>query len=82
MLCIIMEERKVKLRMYGMTCDDCVRTVSRGLKNQEGVRDVKVSLKDGTGEVEFDPTKVSPEGLLKNKVFEKPSHYKATLMEQ
>ena len=60
MLCVIMEERKVKLRIYGMTCDDCARTVSHGLKNQEGIRELKVSLKDGIGEVKFDPTKVSP----------------------
>ncbi|MGC8562918.1 MAG: heavy-metal-associated domain-containing protein [Thermoplasmata archaeon] len=77
-----MEERKVKIRIYGMTCDDCVATVSRGLKNQDGVLDVKVSLKDGTGEVDVDLEKVKPEELLKNKVFEKPSHYRATLMDQ
>ncbi len=77
-----MSEERVKLRIYGMTCDDCVNTVSRGLKNQDGVLDVKISLKDGTGEVEVDPVKVKPEELLKNRVFSKPSHYRATLIDQ
>ena len=77
-----MSEERVELRIYGMTCNDCVNTVSRGLKNQDGVLNVKISLKDGVGEVEVDPVKVKPEELLKNKVFEKPSHYKATLMDQ
>lgn len=77
-----MEERKVKLRIYGMTCDDRVATVNRGLRNQDGVLDVKVSLKDGNGEVEVDPAKVKPDELLKNKVFEKPSHYGVTIMDQ
>ena len=77
-----MSEERVKLRIYGMTCDDCVNTVSRGLKNQDGVLDVKISLKDGTGGVEVDPVKVKPEELLKNRVFSKPSHYRATLIDQ
>ena len=77
-----MEERKVKLRIYGMTCNDCVANVSRGLKNQDGVLDVKVSLTDGTGEVEVDPKRVTQEELLKNKVFQRPSHYRATLMDE
>lgn len=49
-----MKEEKVNLRIYGMTCDDFVNTVSRGLKNQDGVLDVRISLKDGTGEVDID----------------------------
>jgi copper chaperone CopZ len=77
-----MEEKKVKLRIYGMTCDDCVATVTRGLKDQAGVIDVRVSLKDGTGEVDVDLEKVNPEDLLRNKVFSKSSHYKATLFDQ
>ena len=29
-----MAERKVTMRVFGMTCDDCVRTVSDGLKKE------------------------------------------------
>lgn len=34
------------------------------------------------GEVEIDPARVKPEDLLKNRVFSKPSHYRATLADQ
>lgn len=76
-----MEKKSVKLRIYGMTCDDCVSTVAKSLKQQEGVLDVNVSLKDGTSQVVIDAEKTGPEALLKNRVFTKPSHYKATLSE-
>ena len=76
-----MEKKSVKLRIYGMTCDDCVSTVTKSLKQQEGVIDVNVSLKDGKGQVVIDAEKTAREALLKNRVFTKPSHYKATLSE-
>ena len=76
-----MEKKSVKLRIYGMTCDDCVSTGTKSLKQQEGVIDVNVSLKDGKGQVVIDAEKTAPEALLKNRVFTKPSHYKATLSE-
>ncbi|MCL4412801.1 MAG: heavy-metal-associated domain-containing protein [Candidatus Thermoplasmatota archaeon] len=77
-----MGEGRVKLRIYGMTCDDCVATVTRGLMDQDGVLDVRVSLEKRMGEVDIDPEKVKPEELLSNKVFKKPSHYTATLIDQ
>ncbi len=77
-----MEEGRVKLRIYGMPCDDCVTTVTRGLMDQDGVLDVKVSLEKRMGEVDIDPEKIKPEELLSNRVFKKPSHYKATLVDQ
>ena len=77
-----MEKEKVKLRIYGMTCDDCVSTVTEGLKEQKGVIDVKVSLKDGTGEVNINNEEIKPEELLRNKVFTRPSHYKAIIINE
>ncbi len=77
-----MSSEKVKLKIYGMTCDDCVLTITKGLKSQEGVMNVQVSLKDGIGLVDVDPEKIKPEALLRNKVFTKPSHYKAILSDQ
>jgi hypothetical protein len=64
-----------------MTCDDCVASVTRSLKEQRGVIEVNVSLKDGAGTIKVNPEEVSPEELLRNRVFVKPSHYKATLIE-
>lgn len=77
-----MASKRVRLRIYGMTCDDCVVNVTNGLKENDGVGDVQIFLKDGTGYVEVDPEKVKPEELLKSRVFSKASHYKATLMDQ
>ena len=73
--------QEVKLRIYGMTCEDCVATITRGLEEQPGVLDVNVSLKNGTGIVKVNLDEINPKDLLKNKVFVKPSHYKATLLE-
>ncbi|MCL5800417.1 MAG: heavy-metal-associated domain-containing protein [Candidatus Thermoplasmatota archaeon] len=77
-----MEPEKAELRIYGMACDDCVATVTRGLREQEGVPDVRISLREGSGEVELDSARVKSEDLLKNRVFSKPSHYRATLADQ
>ncbi|MGC8609481.1 MAG: heavy-metal-associated domain-containing protein [Thermoplasmata archaeon] len=76
-----MENRKVNLRIYGMTCDDCVRTISESLKEQPGVIDVKISLKDGTGEVKIDPALTKEEEILRNRIFSKDSHYKTILVQ-
>ncbi len=78
----LMEKEKVKLRIFGMSCDDCVTTVGSGLKEQDGVLDVKISLKDGIGEVDIDPSVIKPDMLLKNRVFTKPSQYRAILVDE
>jgi copper chaperone CopZ len=76
-----MEVGKVKLRIYGMTCGDCVTKISRSLLEKQGVMDVNISLQEGLGEVEFDPTDLKPGDILKNHVFSRNSHYRATLIE-
>jgi len=76
-----MNERNVKLRIYGMSCDDCVRTISKALKDQPGVMDVSISLKDGIGEVKIDSAELKQDEILRNQVFSRNSHYKAILIE-
>jgi copper chaperone len=76
-----MNERNVKLRIYGMSCDDCVRTISKALKDQPGVMDVSISLKDGIGEVKIDSGELKQDEILRNQVFSRNSHYKAILIE-
>ncbi|MCL4333536.1 MAG: heavy-metal-associated domain-containing protein [Candidatus Thermoplasmatota archaeon] len=77
-----MEEKRATIRVYGMTCDDCVEKISQELKKQEGVISAYVSLNEGTGSVTIDPDKVKPEDLLKNPIFSKGSHYRAILLDQ
>jgi copper chaperone CopZ len=45
------------LGIEGMTCDDCVRTLSKGLKRVNGVKDVKVDRENARAEITFDTTK-------------------------
>lgn len=42
-----------------MTCEGCVRSVTRTLQSVPGVREVQVSLKDARARVTFDSTKAS-----------------------
>ncbi len=69
----------VKLRIFGMKCEDCVRTVEYGLKASEGVKDVYISLKEGVGTVQVDD-KLAPESLLRLPVFGPDSQYKAQVV--
>jgi copper chaperone CopZ len=41
----------------GMTCEKCVKTLTRGLKSVNGIKDVKVDLDDATATVTYDTTK-------------------------
>ncbi len=38
--------RELKLKILGMTCEHCVRTVKNALYSVEGVSEVEVSLQD------------------------------------
>ena len=76
----IMSERKVTLRVFGMTCDDCVRTVSEGLKSK-GAEVISVSLKEGLAVAKIDDTEISGEELARAPVFSGKSHYRAQLRE-
>jgi copper chaperone CopZ len=66
--------KTIELKVFGMTCDDCVRHVTEGLSNVNGVEDVSVSLEDGMAMVKA-ANEVDPEGLIRQDVFR--GHYKA-----
>ncbi|MHB1709131.1 MAG: heavy-metal-associated domain-containing protein [Thermoplasmataceae archaeon] len=73
-----MAQKKVTMRVYGMTCEDCVTTVSSRLK-EAGASDIQVSLGDGTATVVIDDSMIEAEDLVKAPVFGKTSHYKAQI---
>jgi copper chaperone len=54
-----------KLRVDGMTCSGCVRSVTKALAKVPGVADVNVSLGDRTAHVKFDPTRVNRAAIRK-----------------
>ena len=45
------------LAIEGMTCDNCVRTLTKALKQVNGIKDVKVDRENARAEVTFDTTK-------------------------
>ena len=46
---------KITLKVEGMSCEHCVKAVNNALAGIAGVRDVTVSLKDGTASFSHDP---------------------------
>ncbi|MCU0255939.1 MAG: heavy-metal-associated domain-containing protein [Vicinamibacterales bacterium] len=55
---------KLTLPVGGMTCAACSGAVQRALSRQAGVRDASVNLMLKSATVVFDPSVVSPEGLV------------------
>ncbi len=73
-----MAERKVTMRIYGMTCDDCVASVAGGLK-EAGATGISVSLEDGMAVLTIDDSRVSPESLAHIPVFTGNSRYRSQI---
>ena len=56
---------KTKLRIDGMSCQHCVKTVTDALTEIPGVRRAKVNLRKGEAVVHFDESRVSTTNLTK-----------------
>lgn len=54
-----------ELKVGGMTCGGCVRSVTTVLKALPGVADADVSLEKSEARVTFDPSRTSPAALRK-----------------
>jgi copper chaperone len=48
-----------ELKIEGMTCEGCVKSVTRALQGVAGVERVDVSLPEGKAEVTYDPRKAA-----------------------
>ncbi|GBE28140.1 mercuric reductase [bacterium BMS3Bbin03] len=59
-----MTTQNIQLRITGMTCDDCARTIEKRLDETKGVHAGKISFPGGRGEVEFDPSVISKAGII------------------
>lgn len=53
----------VKIKVEGMTCQGCVRSVTNVLTRQPGVTSAQVSLENAAAEVSFDPSKINAADL-------------------
>jgi copper chaperone len=47
----------ITLNVSGMSCEHCVKAVNNALSGLSGVKDIKVSLKDGKVSFSHDPAK-------------------------
>ena len=72
-----MTTKNVELRVFGMTCDDCARTVAQGLRSRKGVEEAVVDVRTGIAEVTIEDSAVTPEDLLRVPIFGERSHYRA-----
>jgi copper chaperone len=55
--------QKLRLRVTGMTCQGCVRSVKRVLERVPGVSEAAVSLERSEAVVDFDPGRASAADL-------------------
>ena len=53
----------VELKVEGMDCQGCVKSVTRMLAGVAGVDKVDVSLEEGRARVTYDPAKAGPAEL-------------------
>jgi len=54
---------KTKLKINGMSCQHCVKTVTEALTALPGVRRAKVNLRKAEAVVHFDASRVTPANL-------------------
>ncbi|KAL1273215.1 hypothetical protein QQF64_029077 [Cirrhinus molitorella] len=63
---LAVKENEVKIRVQGMTCQSCVRSIEERIGSLEGVVSIRVSLSDKEASLKFNPAKVTPEVLRKH----------------
>lgn len=60
------KECEVKIRVQGMTCQSCIRSIEERIGSLEGVVGVQVSQSDKEASLKFNPLMVTPEVLRKH----------------
>ena len=58
-------EKQTTLKVSGMSCGECAKTVEKEAKNIPGVKTAKVDQPKGEAEITYDPAKTSPEAIAK-----------------
>lgn len=61
---LYMAQTTVELKVEGMTCQGCVRSVEKKLSGVPGVESAKVDLVAGKASVSYDDAKVQPGQLI------------------
>ncbi|KAL1919399.1 uncharacterized protein VTP21DRAFT_2092 [Calcarisporiella thermophila] len=60
------EKETVQIRIVGMTCSSCVRTIETQLATRDGVYSVRVNLMASSGVVEYDPLRIGPRDIIES----------------
>lgn len=60
-----MSDKKLLLKVTGMTCDHCVETVLTALSSVPGAKFADVSAKDSSAQVEYDSSRAQPNDFVK-----------------
>jgi copper chaperone CopZ len=58
-------DKPVVLKVSGMSCAACAKTVEKAAKKIDGVKAAKVSEPKGEAEITYDPARTSPEAIAK-----------------
>ncbi len=66
----------ITLKIQGMTCDDCARTIAKYFANKNGIVDNQIDYNTGLGNFTYDETKISKENIIK--IINSSAHYKVT----
>lgn len=60
-----MAKTQTTLKIKGMSCEHCVKTVTKTLQGLKGVKKASVNLEKELAEVTYNPDKVSVDDLTK-----------------
>lgn len=72
-----MASKKVTLKIYGMTCEDCARTITRELSAYNGLKEIEISFADSAGKLKVDTDIMDIKALQKLPIFSGRSRYRA-----
>jgi copper chaperone CopZ len=61
---LVAAARSVVLKIDGMRCEECVRTIERALRRARGVKSASVTRADSKARVTFDPDQTSVSRLI------------------
>lgn len=61
--------RKLTLKITGMTCDGCATTIKSFLEQEEGIVKADISYPERSGEIIYDSSSTKKEDIVRGKIF-------------
>ncbi len=66
-----MATARMTLRIQGMTCDGCSRSIEQALSREQGVMEARVSWQEGLAELTYDAALTDEERVLASRIFKR-----------